>query len=71
MQPWPLKAWPKVPTVFLQSRDDRFVPVEFQRRVDRDRVGLTPDEMAGGHLVGLSQPVQLASRLESYGVRYQ
>jgi pimeloyl-ACP methyl ester carboxylesterase len=32
-QPWPLPAWPKVPTRFLQARDDRFFPPEFQRRV--------------------------------------
>lgn len=65
-QPWPLTAWPKVPTRFLQGRDDRFFPVEFQRRVVRDRLGITPDEMPGGHLVALSQPVELARRLETY-----
>jgi pimeloyl-ACP methyl ester carboxylesterase len=70
-QPWPLKAWPDVPTMFLQSRDDRFFPVEFQRRVVRDRLGLTPDEMAGGHLVALSHPVELANRLERYRVKHQ
>lgn len=65
-QPWPLTAWPEVPTRFLQGRDDRFFPVEFQRRVVRDRLGITPDEMPGGHLVALSQPVELARRLETY-----
>jgi pimeloyl-ACP methyl ester carboxylesterase len=32
-QPWPLKAWPEVPTTILQGRDDRFFPVDFQRRL--------------------------------------
>jgi hypothetical protein len=38
-QPWPLKRWPDVPTRFLQGRDDRFFPLEFQRRVVRERLG--------------------------------
>jgi pimeloyl-ACP methyl ester carboxylesterase len=65
-QPWPLARWPEVPTRFLQGRDDRFFPVEFQRRVVRERLGITPDEMAGGHLVALSRPKELADRLEAY-----
>src|SRR5919202_7139354 len=65
-QPWPLTKWPDVPTRFLQGRDDRFFPVEFQRRVVRERLGIIPDEMAGGHLVALSRPKELAGRLEAY-----
>ena len=64
--PWPLKAWPDVPTRFLRGSDDRFFPVEFQRRVVRDRLGITIDEMPGGHLIALSQPELLASHLEGY-----
>jgi pimeloyl-ACP methyl ester carboxylesterase len=65
-KPWPLDKWPDVPTRFLQGRDDRFFPVEFQRRVVKERLGITPDEMPGGHLVALSQPDELAYRLEAY-----
>ena len=65
-EPWPLPAWPDVPTRFLQGRDDRFFPVEFQRRVVRGRLDITPDEMNGGHLVALSRPKELADRLEVY-----
>lgn len=65
-EPWPLPQWPDVPTRFLQGRDDRFFPVEFQRRVVRERLGITPDEMAGGHLVALARPKELADRLEAY-----
>lgn len=64
--PWPLPAWPDVPTRFLQGRDDRFFPVEFQRRVARERLGIEIEEMPGGHLVPLSQPVELARRLDAY-----
>jgi pimeloyl-ACP methyl ester carboxylesterase len=66
-QLWPLSKWPEVPTRFLQGRDDRFFPVEFQRRVVRQRLGIALDEMAGGHLVALSRPKELADRLEAYG----
>lgn len=62
--PWPLTEWPGVPTRFLQARGDRFFPVEFQRRVVRERLGMIPDEMDGGHLVALSRPEELASRLD-------
>jgi pimeloyl-ACP methyl ester carboxylesterase len=65
-KPWPLKQWPDVPTRFLQGRDDRFFPLEFQRRVARERLGITVDEMPGGHLLALSQPEELANRLEAY-----
>jgi pimeloyl-ACP methyl ester carboxylesterase len=65
-KPWPLAAWPDVPTRFLQGRDDRLFPVEFQRRVARERLGIEIDEMPGGHLVALSRPQELADRLEDY-----
>jgi hypothetical protein len=65
-EPWPLTAWPDVPTRVLTAHDDRFFPVEFQRRVSRERLGITPDEIPGGHLVALSQPVELTDRLEAY-----
>jgi pimeloyl-ACP methyl ester carboxylesterase len=68
VQPWPLKRWPDVPTRFLQGRDDRFLPLEFQRRVVRERLGIPVDEMPGGHLLALSQPQELARRLIGYRI---
>ncbi len=65
-KPWPLQKWPDVPTRFLQGRDDRFFPLEFQRRVVRERLGIPVDEIPGGHLVALSRPHELASALEAY-----
>ncbi|MGC0419305.1 alpha/beta hydrolase [Embleya sp. AB8] len=65
-EPWPLHAWPDVPTRFLLCRDDRFFPAEFMRRVVRKRLGIAPDEIDGGHAVALSHPGQLADRLEAY-----
>ncbi|MCO1655198.1 alpha/beta fold hydrolase [Pseudonocardia humida] len=57
---------PGLPVRFLQGRDDRFFPLEFQRRLARDRLGVELDEMPGGHLVALSRPVELADRLVAY-----
>jgi pimeloyl-ACP methyl ester carboxylesterase len=66
LKPWPLPSWPDVPTRFLLCRQDRWFPAEFQRRVVRERLGFTPDEMDGGHLVALSRPEELVERLEAY-----
>jgi pimeloyl-ACP methyl ester carboxylesterase len=65
-KPWPLAGWPDVPTRFLLCRDDRFFPAEFLRRVVRERLGITPDEMPGGHLPALAHPDELVERLEAY-----
>jgi pimeloyl-ACP methyl ester carboxylesterase len=65
-KPWPLPAWPDVPTRFLQGRDDRFFPLEFQRRVVAERLpGVEVEELPGGHLLALSRPVELAEALLS------
>jgi hypothetical protein len=66
LKPWPLQAWPDVPTRFLLCRNDRFFPAEFMRRVVSRRLGITPDEMDSGHLPALSRPRELTDRLEAY-----
>lgn len=63
-KPWPLAAWPDVPTRALLCRGDRFFPIDFLRKLVSDRLGLTADEMDGGHPVALSRPRELADRLE-------
>jgi pimeloyl-ACP methyl ester carboxylesterase len=65
-EPWPLKAWPDVPTRFILCRDDRLLPATFLRRVVRERLRITPDEIDAGHCVALSRPRELSDRLESY-----
>lgn len=65
-EPWPLPAWPNVPTKFLLCRGDRLFPAEFMRRVVRRRLGIVPDEIDGGHMVMLSRPGELADRLVAY-----
>jgi pimeloyl-ACP methyl ester carboxylesterase len=65
-QPSLVTRWPDVPTRVLATLDDRFFPVELQRHVSLDRLGIVPDEMPGGHLVALSRPDELADRLLAY-----
>jgi pimeloyl-ACP methyl ester carboxylesterase len=65
-QPWPLQRWPDVPTRVIQGSDDRLFPLEFQRRLVRERLGLDLEVIPGGHLVALSRPQELAERLRVY-----
>ncbi|GIE91208.1 alpha/beta hydrolase [Actinoplanes regularis] len=65
-EPSPMLAWPDVPTRVLSCRDDRLLPTGYLRRVARDRLGITPDEMDGGHTPALSRPHDLANRLDAY-----
>ncbi|HKN98465.1 MAG TPA: alpha/beta hydrolase [Pseudonocardiaceae bacterium] len=64
--PWPLAAWPDVPTRFVVCRDDHFFPAAFLRRLARERLGIVPDEVPGCHCVALSHPRQLGDLLVSY-----
>jgi pimeloyl-ACP methyl ester carboxylesterase len=64
--PWPLVAWPAVPTKFVVCTEDRFFPVEFLRRVVAERLGIFPDEIAAGHCVALSRAEELGRILDSY-----
>jgi len=61
--PCSFTRWPVVPTRVLVATGDRFFPAEFQRRVARERLGLSVEEIPGGHLVALSQPDELTARL--------
>jgi pimeloyl-ACP methyl ester carboxylesterase len=63
-QPFPLDAWPDVPTKVLAGREDRLFPLEFQRGVARERLGLDVDAVPGGHMAALSHPRELAERLD-------
>jgi pimeloyl-ACP methyl ester carboxylesterase len=65
-EPWPLQAWPDVPTRVLAGRHDRMFPLQFQRRIARQRLGLEVDDIDGGHMVAMSNPTELADRLEEY-----
>jgi pimeloyl-ACP methyl ester carboxylesterase len=65
-EPWPLTAWPEIPTRFVLCRNDRFFPAKWLRAVVRDRLGIDPDEIESGHCPALSRPHELAALLERY-----
>lgn len=64
--PWPLDRWPAVPTRCIIGTEDRFFPPAFLRRLAADRLGVVPDEIAGGHCMTLSRPNELATMLHGY-----
>ena len=42
--PWPLDAWPDVPTKFVLCKDDHLFPPDFLRRLAAERLGITSKE---------------------------
>jgi pimeloyl-ACP methyl ester carboxylesterase len=56
-------GWPAIPTRVLAGAQDRFFPVEFQRALARERLGIDADVLPGGHLIALAQPVLVADYL--------
>ena len=65
-EPSRLRSWPDVPTRVLLCRDDRLFPARFLRRIAQALLGVTPDEIDGGHTPALSRPKELADVLEAY-----
>jgi pimeloyl-ACP methyl ester carboxylesterase len=56
-------AWPRVRTRVLAGADDRLFPVDFQRQIARERLGIVADTLPGGHLIALSNPTGVADYL--------
>ena len=65
-EPCCFERWPNIPIHVLAGRDDRFFPIEFQRRVARERLRKEVEEIPGGHLVALSNAEALTARLHAY-----
>lgn len=60
--PCTFTAWPPATTV-VSARDDRFFPFEFQQQLARERIGVDPVGVPGGHLVALSSPHELTTAI--------
>lgn len=58
-----IDEWPEVPTRVISGAEDRFFPLSFQQRVARERLGLEPIVVPGGHLAALSHPEALVAAL--------
>jgi len=67
--PWPLQAWPRARVTSVVCAQDRFLPPTLQRRLARERLGVEPVEIDGGHCVALSRPAGLADLLEAAAPR--
>jgi pimeloyl-ACP methyl ester carboxylesterase len=65
-EPCRFDRWPDLPIHVLAGRDDRFFPIEFQRRVARERLGKEVEDIPGGHLVALSNAEGLTNCLLAY-----
>ena len=63
----PLHAWPDVPCASIVCADDRTATPTWARRAARERLGIEPTELPGGHCPFLSRPDQLAEALEWCG----
>jgi pimeloyl-ACP methyl ester carboxylesterase len=61
-QPWPLEAWPHVPTCTLVGSDDPLLPAPFQRHLARECLRIEAEKIAGGHYIALNSPQEIADR---------
>jgi len=66
-QPCRFERWPGIPMRVIAAADDRFFPLEFQKRIARERLNADAEVIPGGHLVALSQPEELVARLLRFG----
>jgi pimeloyl-ACP methyl ester carboxylesterase len=62
-EPCAFASWPEVPTAAVVGRDDRLFPLEFQRKLLRERVGVEATVIAGGHLLALANADGLSNAL--------
>lgn len=60
--PCTFTAWPAATTV-ISGKDDRFFPLEFQQQLARERLGVEPVVVPGGHLVALGHPDELTAAI--------
>jgi pimeloyl-ACP methyl ester carboxylesterase len=70
-EPCRFARWPDIPIHVLAGRDDHFFPIDFQRRVARERLGKEVEDIPGGHLVALSNADGLTERLLAYAKNSQ
>src|SRR5947207_2316182 len=61
--PCPLAAMPLVPSDYIVLREDATLSPAWCRQAARDRLGVEPRELPGGHSPFITQPVELADLL--------
>ncbi len=66
-EPCPLERLPDVDSTYVVCADDRLASSEWGRQKARERLGVEPTEIPGGHSPFLSRPDELAELLISLG----
>jgi pimeloyl-ACP methyl ester carboxylesterase len=61
----PLTTWPDVPSAYIVCRDDRAVNPDWGRRAARERLGVEPVEIDGGHSPFITRPLELAALIDA------
>ena|GEM_PF-253095 len=61
----PLKTWPEVSCSSVVCKDERVLSPSWSRRVAKERLGIEPIELDGGHCPYVSRPSALADVLTS------
>jgi pimeloyl-ACP methyl ester carboxylesterase len=57
---FPLERWPDVPVSYILCQQDRTLRPDFWREYVREKLGIVPIELAGGHCPHVSRPGELA-----------
>ena len=60
----PLRLWPEVPCSYIVCTHDRTATPAWARRAARERLGVEPIEIPGGHCPFLCRPKRLAEALD-------
>jgi len=60
----PLERWPDVPVAYIVCRDDHATNPDWARRAARERLGVEPIEIDGGHSPFITRPMELARILD-------
>jgi len=68
LEVFPLDQWPSVPCSSIVCSDDRTIQPVWSRRIARERLGVEPIELPGGHCPHVSRPSLLAQSLHAISV---
>jgi len=68
LEVFPLEHWPSVPCSSIVCAADRTIQPAWSRRVARERLGLEPIELDGGHCPHVSRPGALAQVLHRISI---
>jgi pimeloyl-ACP methyl ester carboxylesterase len=58
-------SWPAIPSTYILPRDDRTLLPKWMQQAARQRIGVEPIEVPGGHCPHVSRPEQLADILDA------